>query len=143
MHQGRLQTRQWEDDAKLRHWKTEIVASSVEMLSGKRRRITRPSRLPRPSPRRPWPWASPEDHVIEMDSSDESADEESTIENAEAGDKSQPEPRPSEAKQVGDAAGRLLLARRSPMRRPCCSMVLVLACARSARVACRLRASVG
>jgi single-strand DNA-binding protein len=35
---GRLQTRQWEDDAKLRHWKTEIVASSVEMLSGKRKK---------------------------------------------------------------------------------------------------------
>ncbi len=33
--EGRLQTRQWEDDHKLRHWKTEIVASSVEMLSGK------------------------------------------------------------------------------------------------------------
>ena len=35
---GRLQTRQWEDDAKLRHWKTEIVANSVEMLSGKRKK---------------------------------------------------------------------------------------------------------
>lgn len=36
--EGRLQTRQWEDDAKQRHWKTEIVASSVEMLSGKRKK---------------------------------------------------------------------------------------------------------
>ena len=36
--EGRLQTRQWEDDAKLRHWKTEIVASQVEMLSGKRKK---------------------------------------------------------------------------------------------------------
>ncbi len=35
---GRLQTRQWEDDNKLRHWKTEIVANSVEMLSGKRKK---------------------------------------------------------------------------------------------------------
>ncbi len=35
---GRLQTRQWEDENKLRHWKTEIVASSVEMLSGKRKK---------------------------------------------------------------------------------------------------------
>ena len=26
--EGRLQTRQWEDDKKLRHWKTEIVAGS-------------------------------------------------------------------------------------------------------------------
>ena len=36
--EGRLQTRQWEDDAKVRHWKKEIVASSVEMLSGKRKK---------------------------------------------------------------------------------------------------------
>ena len=36
--EGRLQTRQWEDDNKLRHWKTEIVASSVEMLSGRRKK---------------------------------------------------------------------------------------------------------
>jgi single-strand DNA-binding protein len=35
---GRLQTRQWEDEAKARHWKTEIVASSVEMLSGKKKK---------------------------------------------------------------------------------------------------------
>ena len=35
---GRLQTRQWEDDAKLRHWKTEIVANSVEMLSGRKKK---------------------------------------------------------------------------------------------------------
>ena len=36
--EGRIQTRQWEDDAKVRHWKTEIVAASVEMLAGKRKR---------------------------------------------------------------------------------------------------------
>jgi single-strand DNA-binding protein len=36
--EGRLQTRQWEDDAKVRHWKTEIIASAVEMLSGKRKK---------------------------------------------------------------------------------------------------------
>ena len=36
--EGRIQTRQWEDDAKQRHWKTEIVASQVEMLSGKRKK---------------------------------------------------------------------------------------------------------
>ena len=35
---GRLQTRQWEDDDKKRHWKTEIVANSVEMLSGKKKK---------------------------------------------------------------------------------------------------------
>ncbi len=35
---GRLQTRQWEDAEKKRHWKTEIVANSVEMLSGKKKK---------------------------------------------------------------------------------------------------------
>ena len=35
---GRLQTRQWEDDDKKRHWKTEIVANTVEMLSGKKKK---------------------------------------------------------------------------------------------------------
>lgn len=33
--EGRLQTRQWDDDAGLRHWKTEVVANSLEMLSGR------------------------------------------------------------------------------------------------------------
>jgi len=36
--EGRLQTRQWEDDNKLRHWKTEIVAAHVEMLAGRRKK---------------------------------------------------------------------------------------------------------
>ena len=36
--EGRLQTRTWDDDAGKRHWKTEIVASSVEMLSGAKRK---------------------------------------------------------------------------------------------------------
>ncbi|HET7677110.1 MAG TPA: single-stranded DNA-binding protein [Candidatus Limnocylindrales bacterium] len=36
--EGRLQTRQWDDDKKQRHWKTEVVASSVEMLSGRRKK---------------------------------------------------------------------------------------------------------
>jgi len=36
--EGRLQTRKWEDDHKIRHWKTEVVASSVEMLSGRRKK---------------------------------------------------------------------------------------------------------
>lgn len=36
--EGRLQTRQWEDDKKVRHWKTEVVAASVEMLSGRRKK---------------------------------------------------------------------------------------------------------
>ena len=33
--EGRLQTRQWDDDAGVRHWKTEVVAANLEMLSGR------------------------------------------------------------------------------------------------------------
>ncbi len=36
--EGRIQTRTWDDEAGKRHWKTEIVAASVEMLSGRRRK---------------------------------------------------------------------------------------------------------
>jgi single-strand DNA-binding protein len=36
--EGRVQTRTWDDDKGARHWKTEIVARSVEMLSGRRRK---------------------------------------------------------------------------------------------------------
>ena len=36
--EGRLQTRSWDDPAGARHWKTEIVAGHVEMLSGRRKK---------------------------------------------------------------------------------------------------------
>ena len=36
--EGRLQTRSWDDDQGKRHWKTEVVAGSVEMLSGRRKK---------------------------------------------------------------------------------------------------------
>jgi single-strand DNA-binding protein len=36
--EGRLQTRSWDDDRGMRHWKTEIVADKVEMLSGRRKK---------------------------------------------------------------------------------------------------------
>lgn len=36
--EGRLQTRQWDDDRGNRHWKTEVVAVSVEVLSSNARR---------------------------------------------------------------------------------------------------------
>ena len=36
--EGRLQTRSWDDDRGLRHWKTEIVAGAVEMLGGRRKK---------------------------------------------------------------------------------------------------------
>jgi single-strand DNA-binding protein len=36
--EGRLQTRSWDDDKGARHWKTEIVANHVEMLSGRKKK---------------------------------------------------------------------------------------------------------
>jgi single-strand DNA-binding protein len=36
--EGRLQTRRWEDDRKIKHYRTEVVASNVEMLSGRRKK---------------------------------------------------------------------------------------------------------
>ena len=36
--EGRIQTRSWDDDAGKRHWKTEIVANHVEMLSGRKKK---------------------------------------------------------------------------------------------------------
>jgi single-strand DNA-binding protein len=36
--EGRLQTRSWDDDRGVRHWKTEVVATHVEMLSGRRKK---------------------------------------------------------------------------------------------------------
>ncbi len=33
--EGRIQTRTWDDEHGARHWKTEVVASGVEMLSGR------------------------------------------------------------------------------------------------------------
>ena len=36
--EGRIQTRTWDDDKGLRHWKTEIVATTVEMLSGRKKK---------------------------------------------------------------------------------------------------------
>jgi single-strand DNA-binding protein len=36
--EGRIQTRSWDDEKSIRHWKTEIVASNVEMLSGRKKK---------------------------------------------------------------------------------------------------------
>jgi single-strand DNA-binding protein len=36
--EGRIQTRSWDDERGARHWKTEVVASSVEMMSGRRKK---------------------------------------------------------------------------------------------------------
>jgi single-strand DNA-binding protein len=35
---GRIQTRTWDDERGQRHWRTEIVATNVEMLSSRRKR---------------------------------------------------------------------------------------------------------
>jgi single-strand DNA-binding protein len=36
--EGRIQTRSWDDEKGIRHWRTEVVASNVEMLSGRRKK---------------------------------------------------------------------------------------------------------
>jgi single-strand DNA-binding protein len=36
--EGRIQTRSWDDDRGQRHWKTEVVAAHVEMLSGRKKK---------------------------------------------------------------------------------------------------------
>jgi single-strand DNA-binding protein len=79
--EGRLQTRQWEDDAKLRHWKTEIVASSVEMLSGKRKKdYAAESAAEALAAQAIALGVEPDAHAME---SDDDAEEASTAETAE------------------------------------------------------------
>jgi hypothetical protein len=56
--EGRLQTRQWDDDAGKRHWKTEVVANSVEMLPGRDKAAARRNTPKRRRPPR-TPLASP------------------------------------------------------------------------------------
>ena len=50
--EGRLQTRRWEDDRKLKHYRTEIVASWLRCSPVGARRTTPRRRRPRPSRRR-------------------------------------------------------------------------------------------
>jgi len=38
--EGRLQTRQWDDDAGKRHWKSDGLVASLEMLSGRSKNDT-------------------------------------------------------------------------------------------------------
>jgi single-strand DNA-binding protein len=57
--EGRLQTRQWDDDRGARHWKTEVVATSVEMLSGRRKRDYEAESLAGQLPDPPGRRASP------------------------------------------------------------------------------------
>jgi single-strand DNA-binding protein len=36
--EGRIQTRSWDSPEGVRHWKTEVIATRVELLSGRQRR---------------------------------------------------------------------------------------------------------
>ena len=63
--------------ASSRHWKTEIVASSVEMLSGKRKKDYAAESRPKPSRPRQQRWAT-----TQTTSDDDEAAEE-TLEEAE------------------------------------------------------------
>jgi len=38
--EGRLQTRTWEDDKKLKHYKTEVIVKEMVMLGGKKKEDT-------------------------------------------------------------------------------------------------------
>jgi single stranded DNA-binding protein len=75
--EGRLQTRQWEDDRGQRHWKTEVVATSVEMLSGRRKRDYEAETL---AGQAAGDTATTDDAATELsdDDSDEAAEDAST-----------------------------------------------------------------
>lgn len=77
--EGRLQTRQWDDDGGIRHWKTEVVVSSLEMLSGRGKKeyareaqsvATEANAAAAPAPEAPAPAAArngqPQEAVIAM-----------------------------------------------------------------------------
>jgi single-strand DNA-binding protein len=44
--EGRLQTRQWDDDRGVRQWRTEVNATAVELLSGRHARDLGSDALP-------------------------------------------------------------------------------------------------
>ena len=82
--EGRLQTRSWDDDRGVRHWKTEVVASHVEMLSGRRKKdyeaqqaaeslVAQAERLGDPPPTDPIPESA---EAIDADGDDDEADAE-------------------------------------------------------------------
>jgi single-strand DNA-binding protein len=81
--EGRLQTRSWDDDRGQRHWKTEVVASHVEMLSGRRKKdyeaqqaadslVTQAERFGDAPPTEPIPEAT---EALAIDSDDEEGEE--------------------------------------------------------------------
>ncbi len=69
--EGRLQTRQWDDDAGVRHWKTEVVVNELEMLSGRRKKeyeretVAETSDGTAPTPERPE-GTSPQEALVAM-----------------------------------------------------------------------------
>jgi single-strand DNA-binding protein len=84
--EGRLQTRSWDDDRGQRHWKTEIVAAQVEMLSGRRKKdyeaqqaaealVAQAEAYGEAPPSEPIPAAGPLEPASEFED-DEEADEE-------------------------------------------------------------------
>jgi single-strand DNA-binding protein len=83
--EGRLQTRSWDDDRGQRHWKTEVVASHVEMLSGRRKKdyeaqqaadslVAQAERLGEAPPTEPIP-ESTESLAIDGDADEDDEDE--------------------------------------------------------------------
>jgi single-strand DNA-binding protein len=90
--EGRLQTRSWDDDRGQRHWKTEVVASHVEMLSGRRKKdyeaqqaadslVAQAERFGDAPPTEPIPEST---EALAIDSDDEEAEEAEEAEGAAA-----------------------------------------------------------
>ncbi|MGA3058150.1 MAG: single-stranded DNA-binding protein [Candidatus Limnocylindrales bacterium] len=73
--EGRLQTRQWDDDRGTRHWKTEVVATTVEMLSGRRKRDYEAESLASQAAGTAESGPAGGDSVVTADSADESVEE--------------------------------------------------------------------
>ncbi len=84
--EGRLQTRSWDDDKGQRHWKTEVVAAHVEMLSGRKKKdyeaqqaadslAAQAGALGENDPSEPIPEGEADGEADALDDEDEEADE--------------------------------------------------------------------
>jgi len=93
--EGRLQTRSWDDDRGQRHWKTEVVASHVEMLSGRRKKdyeaqqaadslVAQADRLEGVPPTEPIPEGAEVPIGLDGPDHDDASDEPSADEDADA-----------------------------------------------------------
>jgi single-strand DNA-binding protein len=74
---GRLQTRQWDDDAGKRHWKTEVVVEALELLSGRDKGIANVEA------NRQGPVVAHADDELEEETSDDEDEEEDEEEERE------------------------------------------------------------